>query len=201
MKLLKENINSLRKIHKLPEDLTIFLQNNAVQEALKIGDIDELYKLCNNPHLHGTVVLRYKTISNLTCLLYSIGIDPLLYLNYIPDNFLVSSSIKSIVIPGNMISIGRKAFSGCNNLISVIIDSGVKSIGDYAFFDCAKLVDVTIPDSVESIGFFAFIRCPQLTSIRYTGTKQAWGTIKIDSNWKASSPIITIHCIDGDIKP
>lgn len=198
MKLLKENIDGLRKIHKLPEELKNFLQDHDVQRALIDENIDKIYRLFSGSSSRNRMMYS-NAVYKLTYLLYSIGIDPLLYLNHVPDSFLRHSGIKSIVIPSNIISIGKRAFQQCNNLTTVVIEDSVKVIDDYAFFDCAKLVDVTVPSSVENIGFFAFARCSQLTSIHYTGTKQAWGAIRIDYNWKASSPITTIHCIDGDI--
>ena len=59
-------------------------------------------------------------------------------------------------------SIGRSAFSGCNELTNITIPNGVTSIGDRALDGCSKLTSVTIPDSVTSIGLFAFEGCNSL---------------------------------------
>lgn len=198
MKLLQENIEGLRKINKLPEELKDFLQNDDVQQALVDGDINKLYELFSGPSSRNRMAY-YSVIYKLTYLLYSIGIDPLLYLNHIPDNFLGRASIKSIVIPGNIVSIGKKAFQECKNLTTVVIEDGVKSIKDYAFVGCTKLTNVTLPSSIESIGIFIFTRCEQLTDINYKGTKATWKSIILDNNWSFPDHTKTIHCIDGDI--
>ena len=41
----------------------------------------------------------------------------------------------------------------------VVIPDGVKSIGEQAFCGCSALVDIKIPDSVEFIGDLAFGYC------------------------------------------
>ncbi len=65
----------------------------------------------------------------------------------------------------NVTSIGKEAFSECEDLTSVKIPNSVKSIGDYAFFECTNLSSVNIPDSVKVIGNGIFCYCNHLTSI------------------------------------
>ena len=48
---------------------------------------------------------------------------------------------------------------------SVVIPKGVTSIGNNAFLSCKNLTSITIPDSVTSIEGYAFSRCTSLTSI------------------------------------
>ena len=59
--------------------------------------------------------------------------------------------------------IGDDAFAH-SSLKSVIIPESVTSIGEGAFKDCSKLESITIPDSVTSIGDLAFLRCDSLIS-------------------------------------
>ena len=75
------------------------------------------------------------------------------------------SSIKSVVIPDSVTSIGREAFYNCDNLTSVVIPDSVVNIGDYAFCGCNKLANVVISDRVTSIGNGAFQACSALTSL------------------------------------
>ena len=70
-----------------------------------------------------------------------------------------------VVIPPSVTSIGRSAFSGCNELKSVTIPSSVTTIGENAFCDCTELTSVTIPPSVTTIGKSAFHYCTGLTSV------------------------------------
>ena len=57
------------------------------------------------------------------------------------------------------------SFRSCNTLKTIIIPNSVTSIGSYAFRDCSSLTSVTIPDSVTSIGDSAFRDCTSLTSV------------------------------------
>ena len=45
----------------------------------------------------------------------------------------------SVVIPENVTSIGREAFSGCSGLTSVIIPDSLTSIRHRAFQGCSRL--------------------------------------------------------------
>lgn len=104
-------------------------------------------------------------------------INPLDYMNDIPENYLYKSSIKEFKIPAH-----------------------IKNIGYFAFYECSSLTSVTVPDSVKSIGYAAFYGCSGLTSITFNGTKEQWSMINKGSNWKSRYSIKTIHCKDGDIK-
>ena len=75
------------------------------------------------------------------------------------------SSVKTVVIPDSVTSIGRWAFGYCESLTSVTIPDSVTSIGSCAFYDCTGLTSITIPDSVTSIGESAFAFCTGLTSV------------------------------------
>lgn len=91
----------------------------------------------------------------------------------IGDQTFAACSITSIVIPDNIISIGKKAFQGCGTLNSVVIGTGVTTIGDRAF------------NTLNS-----------LTEIAYTGTIEQWNAISCDNAFTAGT---IIHCSDGDV--
>ena len=158
--------------------------------------------------------------SKLTELFLDAGLEPLEYMQAIPDNYLAYSKLTSITIPENITSIGRCAFSGCDSLTSITIPDSVTSIGSSAFENCSGLTSIVIPDSVTSIDHWAFQYCTGLTSatignsvksisryafwdcaslkdIYFNGTKDQWNVIKkIDSGIKNC----TIHCTDGDLE-
>ena len=100
-----------------------------------------------------------------TTFLLDAGIDPAMYLKYIPDYYLYGCGIKEYVIPGAMISIGDSAFEACDSLTSVEIPNNVTSIGENAFAGCSKLTSIEIPDSVTNIGFGTFRNCISLKNI------------------------------------
>ena len=79
--------------------------------------------------------------------------------------FYGCESLTSVIIPDSVTTIGDTVFSNCENLISVTIPVGVTTIGDYAFYYCENLTSVTIPDSVTTIGNDAFYSCNSLTSV------------------------------------
>lgn len=78
---------------------------------------------------------------------------------------LIDRSIKSVVIPDGVTSIGKNAFCFCSSLTSIIIPNGVTKIGDSAFYNCTSLTSIIIPDSVTSIEKNAFGVCIKLKSI------------------------------------
>lgn len=219
MKLLKENYEGLKELKKLPQYLIDFLSDPDTERMLKNSDIKGLYDSYDSYCDYYRVAKSYK----ITQFLNSLGIDPLNYLDYIPDRFLLDSGIKSITIPGHIKSIGEhafaycrsltsitipdsvtsikwRAFSGCTGLTSVTIGNGMTSIIGYTFEGCSSLASINIPDSVTSIDYNTFGDCINLTSINYTGTKEQWSKIKLDREWNKDSAIKTIHCIDGDIE-
>ena len=81
------------------------------------------------------------------------------------SNLSLADSIKTIILPQGLMSIGYAAFSNCSSLTSITIPNSVTSIGDEAFSNCSSLTSFTIPDGVTSIGAEAFYNCSSLTSI------------------------------------
>lgn len=62
-----------------------------------------------------------------------------------------NSILNNIVLPENIKSIGRSAFSNFTNLTSITIPEGVSSIGAYAFSNCTGLTSLTIPEGIVKI--------------------------------------------------
>ena len=78
---------------------------------------------------------------------------------------ILPSSIATILISTNVVTIGPYAFSNLNGLKNIMIPNSVTSIGDSAFSGCSGLTDVAIPNSVTNIGDSAFSGCSGLTSV------------------------------------
>ncbi len=121
-----------------------------------------------------------------------------------PYAFSNCSSIKDIVIPDGVTSIGAYAFnkcftlanvtlgsgitaipngmfSECDDIESIDIPDGVTSIGASAFANCERLGEIEIPDSVTEIGEFAFYYCEGLGSITIPGSVKE---IKANTFWR-----------------
>ena len=107
---------------------------------------------------------------------------------YIATNaFRNCYSLKSVVIPDSVISIGDYAFSACTALTSIIIPDSVTSIGDYAFMSCHKLMSTVIPDSVTHMGKDVFLGCIYVTVIKCEHESQPSGW---DENWNKSNKTV-----------
>lgn len=104
------------------------------------------------------------------------------------------SSLTNIAIPSSVTNIGEGAFSGCSSLTNIDVDSNNKvySSIDGVLFNKEKTeliyypgnkqnYEYKIPDSVTNIGNYAFSGCSSLTTVNYTGTKEQWNNINIDS--------------------
>ena len=78
------------------------------------------------------------------------------------DAFSGCVSIISLTISGNVKTIDRAAFQGCQNLLNVSILEGVTTIGYEAFDSCTRLTTITLPSSVEKLGWRAFCFCDVL---------------------------------------
>ena len=71
------------------------------------------------------------------------------------------TNLQNIILPDNIISIGRSAFEYCSNLTSIFIGDNVSSISKEAFYGCRGLIEVTISNG--EVGPYAFYNCENLT--------------------------------------
>ena len=85
--------------------------------------------------------------------------------NIIGEYMFMSCQLQSIILPKNITSIKKQAFTNCIALSSISIPSTVTSIGESAFDNCA-LSEITIPDNVKSIEARAFNSCNNLKHIK-----------------------------------
>ena len=141
MKLTTHNIEGLPELLELPGEFKDFLLQPETQKQLSTYDIKGIYDKLNSPTLS-----KVKYIGLFTQLLYSIDINPLDYLEYIPDFFLNSTSLVAIEIPNNIKSINRYAFYDCPDFTSITIPDSVINIGESAFAGYNKLQDIYITD-------------------------------------------------------
>ena len=57
---------------------------------------------------------------------------------------IIEGTIRELVIPNNVTTIGDDTFAECSSLTSVTIGNSVTTIGEYAFYGCEGLTSVTI---------------------------------------------------------
>ena len=75
------------------------------------------------------------------------------------------TNVHTVLVPGNIRTIGANAFSGCDTLETVRMLSGVRTISANAFYGAAGLTEVELPNTVTSIGANAFYGCSSLTEV------------------------------------
>lgn len=118
--------------------------------------------------------------------------------------FMDCQTLKEVVLPDGILTIGSAAFGyclglteisipesvtrinyyalwGCGNLTAITIPESVTIIDDFAFDGCEKLTSIVIPDSVTEVGESAFEYCSSLTTVYYTGSEAGWEQIEIGS--------------------
>ncbi len=83
-------------------------------------------------------------------------------------------SLKGVVIPETVTSVGNNAFQGCTNLTSVTFKGAPSTItvGNNAFQNCVNLKSINLP-AAKTIGSLAFDSCTSLEKISLEfGTEQ-----------------------------
>lgn len=91
--------------------------------------------------------------------------------NFIQNaSFLNITSLVSVNLAKDFVSIGYNAFEQCVNLHTVILPNSVEYIYNGAFYSCTSLTSVTLGEYVREIGWNAFERCHSLNFIEFMGT-------------------------------
>jgi len=109
-----------------------------------------------------------------------------------------NGSVKSLILPESLESIGRAAFmgcalsgtvtipakvavipwlcfGGCENLEGVVLPAGLENIGDIAFSGCSVLRSIDIPDGLKSIGERVFNECYSLKTVKLPDSLESLG--------------------------
>ena len=194
---------------------------NSPQDFIEkyINDIDannwkKIYDQAN-------IELDMVSVGYLTEMFICSEINPLLWMEDIPNNFLNSTTrIKSIHIPDNTYWIGKRAFYDSkledldlsNTIIQsiepeafqycdiekIIFSNKLMRIDVRAFANCYSLKEITLPKSIELIQFNAFSDCYDLKSIKYEGTSdQLKNKVMIANNAFYGCEAEYIKCADG----
>ncbi len=87
-------------------------------------------------------------------------------ISYLPGGLFEDNvSIRKVVLPNTVETIGDYCFNSCENLYSINLSNNLKTIGQGAFGSCYSLKEIDLPDSLEEIGSWAFYKSG-LTSIK-----------------------------------
>lgn len=106
-------------------------------------------------------------------------INVLDYLDYVPNSYMIGTSITHYAIPNH-----------------------IKTIRYYAFMDCAYLKKIILPKSITHIEENVFNGCSALEEIIYEGNILDWNNIKFTDSWRplGLSRKMKIKCSDGEIE-
>lgn len=83
--------------------------------------------------------------------------------------FYGATSLKEIILPNNLISMGIQSFYNCEGLTSFIVPNGVEVLKRGVFENNTNLREITIPASVKVIEEDAFLNCDSLVVVNYLG--------------------------------
>ncbi|MBQ2903205.1 MAG: leucine-rich repeat protein [Clostridia bacterium] len=96
------------------------------------------------------------------------------------ETFRGNKTLKKVVIPPSVRTIGTDAFRACTALEEIIIPDSVEIIGDEAFIGCTSLKSVDYPP-LDYIPIGAFSRCSSLTEFVVPETVKAIGAYAFGS--------------------
>lgn len=108
--------------------------------------------------------------------------------------FLQCTALESIDLSmSSMTQIGKYAFYGCSALRNVTFGDNITRIADYAFYKCISLEKAHLPKSLTTLGTGAFAYCTWLRSVTIPKTLTEWGT----SVFKADYSLLELNLEDG----
>ena len=132
-------------------------------------------------------------VGEITEILESIKLNPLLDLNYIPLAYYNGSSKTAFNIPKNIKEINNYAFS-TSSLKSIDIPFNIKYIGEGSFAYCEDLKYVNIDNPDIHIDYDAFDYC-DIDKIIYAGSRSEWEGFEFSDRAKFH----IVECNDGDV--
>ncbi|MBQ7924187.1 MAG: leucine-rich repeat domain-containing protein [Clostridia bacterium] len=93
----------------------------------------------------------------------------------------VSGADNLVTVQVNCNTIGKWAFSRCDNITSVKLGDAVTEIGEEAFRSCGKLEKVELGAGLKNVGRSAFYETNGITDVYYKGSVADWCGITFGS--------------------
>lgn len=135
-------------------------------------------------------IKSYKFTRLFTEAMLEAEINPLNYMEAVPQRYLYASDIQHIDIPVGIIVINKYAFAGCHQIEEVTIPEGVIKIGEGAFMSCDALEKLHLPSTLKYIDVAAFQSCANLKEVTFGGTTKQWIAVNdIDGSLLQSEPV------------
>lgn len=102
-----------------------------------------------------------------------------------------NTKIELLYLPDSVETVGKHAFSECNNLVGVTLGSGMTEVPECMFYRCYNLCSFTFGPTVTKVANSAFNGCTTPLEIYFTGTEEQWDTL--DLKISPSSGLPDIH--------
>ena len=170
---LNIEIDILKKIKEI-------FKNPEIQNCLKKNNFEQFYDLLFHMAKDESAD---RLNGNITKLLYNIGIDPLNYMEKVPNCFLYDvKGITQFTIPKNINRIEAFAFTFCTDLNNISLSNNIKIIESFAFAGDKNLKSVNIPNSVKEIWASAFQNTGLVNLVIPEGVTYLGGTVCKDCN-------------------
>lgn len=80
-------------------------------------------------------------------------------------NIMSNGTVRNVIVPDTVITIGQGAFKDCKNLESIVLPKRLQEIYREAFQNCVKLKSIVLPNTIKKIGISAFEGCSSLSSV------------------------------------
>ena len=80
-------------------------------------------------------------------------------------NIMSNGTVRNVVVPDTVTTIGQGAFENCKNLESIVLPKKLQEIYREAFQGCVKLKSIVLPNTIKKIGISAFEGCHSLSSV------------------------------------
>lgn len=80
-------------------------------------------------------------------------------------NIMSNGTVRNVVVPDTVTTIGEGAFESCKNLESIVLSKRLQEIYRGAFHNCTKLKSIVLPNTMRKIGISAFEGCHSLSSV------------------------------------
>lgn len=145
---------------KINDSLKSFIEDNIA--LIENKDFKELYKKAYS-------ISSVFNVGDRTHVLYSIGIDPLEDLIYIPASFFEAcDALIEVEIPIHIEYIGESAFYDCNNIYSITIPKNVIELASWSIAGCEELRKIVILGDLKRIDRLAFGQLPKLEIVYCT---------------------------------
>ena len=80
-------------------------------------------------------------------------------------NIRSNGTVRNVIVPDTVTTIGEGAFESCKNLESIVLSKRLQEIYRGAFHNCTKLKSIVLPNTMRKIGIRAFEGCSSLSSV------------------------------------